>query len=112
MRFGQALDARHKLVHARVVFHRARPERVHAEVDRVVPGREAREVANDLDLAQLGEQPRRTAMRRAKEPCGVDCRHVEWRQFVGPLAGRGLLKEQRLVLRLCGRTLPRVWGPG
>ena len=67
MRLGQTLDARHKLVHARVVLHRARAERIHAEIDRVVPSGEAREVANDLDLAQLRQQAGRVAMRSAKQ---------------------------------------------
>ena len=59
MRLGQAFDARHKLIDARVVLHGAGAQRIHAEVDRVVPGGEPREVADDLDLAQLGQQPRR-----------------------------------------------------
>ena len=57
MRLGQALDAGDELVDARVVLHGAGAERIHAEIDGVVPGGEAREVADDLDLAQLGEQP-------------------------------------------------------
>ena len=57
MRLGQPLDARDKLVHARVVLHGAGAQRIHAQVDGVVPRGEPREVANDFDLAQLRQQP-------------------------------------------------------
>ena len=56
MRFGEALDARDGFVDARVVLHGAGAERIHAQVDGVVPRREPREVADDLDLAKLREQ--------------------------------------------------------
>jgi hypothetical protein len=46
----------------------------------------------------------------AEQGGGIDRRHVERGQLVGALAGRGLLEEQSLVLRLVGRTLPRVRG--
>ena len=61
MRLGQAFDARDHLVDARVVLHGAGAQRIHAEVDGVVPGGEPREVADDLDLAQLGQHGRRLA---------------------------------------------------
>ena len=67
MRFGQAFDARDELVHARVVLHGARAQRIHAEIDGVVPGGEAREVADDFDLAQLRQQARRLAVRIAQQ---------------------------------------------
>ena len=67
MRLGQALDARDKFVHARVVLHGAGAERIHAEVDGVVPGGEAREVADDLDLAELREQAGHLAVRVAEQ---------------------------------------------
>ncbi len=56
MRLGQSLDAGDEFIHARVVFHRAGAERIHAEVDGVVPGGEAREVADDFDFGQLRKQ--------------------------------------------------------
>ena len=55
-------SASHKLIHPRVVLHRARAQRIHAQIDGVVPRREPREVANDLDLAQL-----RAARRRLRD---------------------------------------------
>ncbi len=61
MRLGQPLNPRHKLIHARVVLHRARAQRIHPQIDGVVPRREPREVANDFDLAQLRQQPGRLA---------------------------------------------------
>ena len=51
MGFGDAFEARDELVDARVVLHGATAEGVHAEVDGVVPGGEAREVADDFDFA-------------------------------------------------------------
>ena len=50
VRVGDAIERRDRLVHARVVLHGATAQRIHAEVDGVVPGGEAGEVANDLDL--------------------------------------------------------------
>ena len=52
---GDAVEASDEFVDARVVFHGAGAQRIHAEVDGVVPGRETREVANDFDLADFGE---------------------------------------------------------
>jgi hypothetical protein len=46
------------LVHARVVLHRAGPERIEAGVNAERPRREVREVADQLGLGDLGE-PRR-----------------------------------------------------
>ena len=107
MRVGQTLDARNVLVHPRVVFHGARAQRIHPEVDGIIPRREPREVADDLDLAQFGQQARRLAMRLA-EQCGrVHCWHVERRQFVSLFARRRLLKDQPLVLRLMCPNLAR-----
>ena len=108
MRFGQAFDARDKLVDARVVLHGAGAQRIHAQVDGVVPRGEPREVADDLDLAQLGQQSRRLAVRGAEQRRGVDRGHIERRQLVSALARRGLLEDQRLVLRLV-RDGPCRW---
>ncbi len=52
--FGDAFEAGDGLVDARVVLHGAGAEGVHAEVDGVVPGGEPGEVADDLDLGELG----------------------------------------------------------
>src|ERR1051326_2072798 len=47
-------DTRDLLVQSRVVFHRARAERVQAEINRIIPGRDASEVAHHIDLGDLG----------------------------------------------------------
>src|SRR5690349_12793179 len=39
MEIREAGDSRHSFVEARVVFHRTRAKWIHAEIDRVVPGR-------------------------------------------------------------------------
>ncbi len=55
MRPRQAFDARHLLIHARVVLHGAGAERIEAQIDGVVPGGEAREVADDFHFADFRE---------------------------------------------------------
>ena len=52
---GEAVEARDEFVYARIVFHGAGAERIHAEIDGVIPGGEAREVADDFDFADFGE---------------------------------------------------------
>ena len=54
MKVCEARDARDTFVETRIVFHRARAQRVHAEVDRIVPGRHANEVTNHVDFADFG----------------------------------------------------------
>src|SRR5581483_982019 len=54
MRVADAFEPRDKLVHTRVVLHRAGAERIHAEIDRIVPRGESGKVADDLDLAYFG----------------------------------------------------------
>ena len=54
MAVGDAVQPRHDFVHPRVVLHRAGAERIHAEIDGVIPGGKAREVADDFDLAHFG----------------------------------------------------------
>ena len=49
---------RDHLIHPRVVLHGAASQRIHPQVDRVVPRREPREVADDLNLAQLRHHAR------------------------------------------------------
>ena len=102
VRLGQALDAGNVLIDARVVFHGAGAERIHAEIDGVVPCGEAREVADDFDLAQLGEFRWFIAVCSAEECGGVDRGDIERGHFVGFFAGRGFLEDQRFVLRLVG----------
>jgi hypothetical protein len=86
---GQADEA---LVHARVVLHRARAERVEAGVDSEVSGRELGEVPDELGLGDL-RQPRRRRPRELR-------RHLRHRQVVarerrGAAARLGALVDQR-----------------
>src|ERR1700719_657259 len=96
---GDAVDARDEFVDARIVFHGAGAEGIHAEVDRVVPRREAREVANDFDFADFGESRNAlVAMSLPESLGGIDARDVERRQFETALARRGLLEDEAFVL--------------
>ena len=52
---GDAVEASDKFVYARVVFHGAGAQRIHAEIDGVVPGGKSRKVADDFDFADFGE---------------------------------------------------------
>src|SRR5579859_3908588 len=94
-----AVETRHEFVDPRVVLHGAGTEWVHAQVDRVVPRRESREVADDFDLADFGEvfytvgSVVRT--QRFRGICGWD---VERRQFERAFAGRGLFEDESFVL--------------
>src|SRR6188474_1641927 len=47
-------DSRNFLVEPRVVLHRARAQRVHAQIDRVVPGGHANEVTYHVDFTYFG----------------------------------------------------------
>jgi len=98
MRVRQAFTPRGNFVDARVVLHRARTERIQARIDAVVPSRDARKVANNLDLAHFGQRGRVLADRVAKQFLGVDSRNIERREFVRLLPRRRLLEDQVFVL--------------
>ena len=88
MRPGQAFDARHLLVHARVVFHGAGPERIKAEIDGVVVRGEPREMADGFHFADLGEVGDFGArIVGAERGRGIDGGNIERRQLVAALAG-------------------------
>ena len=79
---GDAVQARDEFVHARIVFHRAGAERIHAEIDRVVPRREPREVADHFDFADFGKSFDGLAgVVRAQRGARVHGGHVERRQL-------------------------------
>ena len=98
MAVGNALDASDGFIHARVVLHRARSQRVHAQIDGVVPRRKPGEVTDDLDLAHLGHVAQVVSFGIAEQLRQVWFRHIERRKLPGRLAGRGLLEDQSLVL--------------
>ncbi len=96
---GDAVEPGDEFIDARVVLHGAGTERIHAEVDRVVPGGEAREVADDFDFADFRESLNAlAAVILAERIGGIDARDVERRQFKGALTRRGLLKDEAFVL--------------
>ena len=55
MRPGEAFGTCHEFVDPRVVLHGAGTQRIHAVIDGVVPGGQAREMADRLHLADFGE---------------------------------------------------------
>ena len=99
MRFGDALKARDEFVDPRVVLHGAAAQRVHAQIDGIVPGGEAGEVADDLDLAQLGHNAQVRAGSFAQQAFRIHFGHIQRGHLVGLFARRRLLKDQGLVLR-------------
>src|SRR5262249_37835172 len=101
---GDAVETRNEFVDARVVFHGAGTERIHSEVDRVIPGRKAREVAHDFDFTDLGQARDAFGAKVLAELGGSICsRNIEWRKFERALAGRGFFENQTLVLRSVAR---------
>ena len=105
MRPGDAFEARHDLVDARVVLHGAGAERIHAVIDRVIPGGEAGEVADDLDLADLGERGGFGAQqhRRVRQRHRPRARRAA--QAIGFFARRRVLEDESFVLRDVGTDL-------
>ena len=98
MRVGDAFQARDKFVDARVVLHGAGAQRIHAEIDGVIPRREPREVADDFDLAHFGHIAQIFALLLAQQLRRVDFGHIERRQLPSRLAGRRLFENQSFVL--------------
>src|SRR5580704_3892676 len=96
---GEAFEPRDEFVHAWVVFHRAGAERVHAEVNGVVPGGKPREVPNYFDFADFGKAFDRVAGELAPERrVGIDRWDIEGRNLHSTFARGGLLEDQPFVL--------------
>ena len=66
---GEAGQASHLLVQARIMLHRAAAEREQAEIDRVILAAEAGIMADDLRLGEAGQADRPAAFQPA-EPAG------------------------------------------
>src|SRR6266849_4649151 len=98
MTVGEAFDARDKLVYARVVLHGARTQRIHAEIDGVIPRREPGEVADDFDLADLGHVAEILALLLAQQLRRIHFGDIERRQLPRGFARRRLLENQSFVL--------------
>src|ERR1035438_6271709 len=100
MRPRQTLNPRHCLVNARVVLHGARTKRIHAQIDRVVPRRKPREMANHFHFAHFGKILDGIAhIGSAQRGNGIDSRNIELRQLITSLARRTPLENQPFVLR-------------
>ena len=95
MNVGNARQPRHVLVDPRVVLHSARAQGVKDRVDREVALREMREVADNVEFADLGQAQVRAEHLAAQV---VDVGHVERGQLVPRRTWPGQLREQRLWL--------------
>src|SRR5258708_5989495 len=96
---GNAIEPGHEFIYTRVVLHRAGAERIHAQVDGVVPRRKTREVAKNFDLAHLGKTfDAGAAVIRAERSSEIGRGHIERRQFERALSPRRLLKDESFVL--------------
>ena len=99
MRLGQPLNPRDRFIDPRVVLHRARPQRIHPQINRIVPRRKPREVPNDLNLTKLRHRAQViSAHRIAQQGSSIHRRHIQLRQPIPLLPSRRLLKNQILVL--------------
>src|SRR5687767_11510493 len=100
MEIRKSTDPSDLLVETRVVLHRARPERIHAHVDRIIPGRYAREVPDHIDLADF----RNTVEIIIAPQCSgndlvkVRFFDIELGQSVADAAGLRALEDQSFVL--------------
>jgi hypothetical protein len=66
MEIGEARQARHLLIEARVVLHRARAERIEPGVDRIIVARQSHVMAHRLRLGEAGQADRSVARVRAE----------------------------------------------
>ena len=92
MDVGQARQARHLLVQARVVLHGAGAEREDSGIDSVILLRKPGEVANDLRLGETGQAQRRGALETAQAI--LECGRLG--KINAGATGRILLEDQRL----------------
>ena len=90
---GEARQARHPLVEARIVLHRARAEREQAQVDRIVLTAEARIVAHRLRLGQAGQ----TDLARTLEPAETRGPPGRFAEIDAGSLGRADLEDERLL---------------
>ena len=98
MSVGQPVEPRHHFVHSRVVLHGARAQRIHAQINGVVPGGKTRKVADDFNLAHFRHVAEIPSFGWTQELCRVYFRHVERRQLPGGLASPRFFEDQTLVL--------------
>src|SRR5215468_10059073 len=98
MSLRETFQTCHALIDFRVVLHRAGAERIEPEIDVIIPGRQTREMANDVDLTELGHIRNAVAQQfRLDQLLRVAGRYVEFRQVESPAARRTLLEDDALV---------------
>src|SRR5437899_11860467 len=96
---GDPIKTGYEFIDARVVLHCAGAQRIHTEVDGVVPRRKAREVAENFDLAHFGKPfDARPPVIRATSLGGIGSGHLERWQFERALSGSRLFKDQPVTL--------------
>ena len=98
MGIGNTFQPRHHFVDAGIVFHRAAAQRIHTEVDSVIPSGEASEMADDFDLADFRQQAKIFAGFFAEQRLRIDRWNIQRRQAIGFFAGRGFLEDQPFIL--------------
>ena len=96
MSVGQAIQTRNHFIHPRVVLHGAGAQRIHAQINGVIPGGQAGEVADDFDLAHFGHVAQVFSFRCTQQLRGIDFRNIERRQLPRSFSRRGLLEDQSL----------------
>ncbi len=94
---GEAGDSRHAFVEARVIFHRTRAERIHTEIDRVVPGRHANEVTNHVDFAHFRHAFEIVVTAKLRGNVQFNFIDVERRQAITDTPGLRTLEDELLV---------------
>src|SRR5215207_10218164 len=98
MKIGETRDPCDSLVQPRVVLHRAGAERIHAEIDRVVPGRHTNEVTYHVDLAHFGHAFEIVVTTKLGGNVQRDFVDVERRQAIADAPRLRALEDELLVL--------------
>ena len=99
MQVRKIRNARDLLVQTRVVFHRARAQRIHALIDGIVTGGNARKVPHHVDLSYFGHSFQIVFALKLRRNNFVEggLIHIERRQTVARAAPLRALEDQLLV---------------
>src|SRR5262245_66322965 len=100
MRGREAFESRRALVELRVVFHRAGAERIHPVINSVVPRRNPREMADDVNLADFGQSREVVVAQQFRIDQRINRRRfdIERGQFVTNTTRARTLEDQTFVL--------------
>jgi hypothetical protein len=97
MQICKAGDAGHAFIKTRVVFHRAGTQRVHAEIDRIVPGGHAHEVTDDVHFADFGHAFEIVVTTKLSRNVERGFFHVEGRQTIANATGLRAFEDELFV---------------